>query len=283
MAAIGLSGKLASDLNDPTPGHAGGKRLAADFATAGTDAAAWLTRAAADADPRLYGARRLAHSVAHDFNNVLTVVLGNLHVLKRCSGDDAVAKLAEAATNAALRGADLAKRLHGLADGPNLDRSPVDINAVVVAMDGILRRAAGPDIRVTTTLADDVPHGFTDPVLLEAAILSLAANARDAMPAGGTLSIDTARVGDGGDRSSAGAYACVAVGDDGRGMAPEEVERAFEPFYTTRLAGKGSGLGLSLVAALITGSDGRLSVASQPGHGTRISMFLPAGRGDAWP
>lgn len=277
------------DHHDRLPESAACDDPAADLAATSV-AAGRIARAAPDADARLDAARRVAYSFAHDFNNVLAAVIGNLQLLKRrARGDDASLKIIGSTIDAALRGSDLANRMQAFAGGQSLERRPVDVNAVVAAMANALKRTAGRDVEVVTRLADDVPHAATDPVLLESAILSLAANARDAMSGRGTLTIETARVAVNAETAArdpalaVGAYACVSVGDCGRGMAPEEIERAFEPFFSTRMAGRGSGIGFSIVSDFVKRSDGHLAVISAPQRGTRIRIFLPAARGDLRP
>ncbi len=242
-----------------------------------------ISLAAPADDPRLDAARRVASSAAHDFNNVLSGIIGNLQLAqRRADGDKAILEVVNPAMEAALRGSDLARRLSAVADDDAGDGQAVDVNAAVAAMTAALKRTVGPDIAVVTELADGVPVVATEATQLEAAILCLAANARDAMPGGGTLTVDTAAVAIGDDAAAvapgvaAGVYACVSVGDTGRGMAPEMVERAFAPFFSTRMSGGGSGLGLSVVADVVRRARGHLAVDSRPGHGTRIRLLLPA-------
>lgn len=290
LATVASTGRSASGPYVSARGRGAGSGPVAEPAASGVDATGHLARAAADGDVRLDAARQFAQSVAHDFNNILAAVVGNLYVLKRrCGGDAAVVKLVEAAINATQRGNDLTNRLHAFANSPALERSRVDVNALIAALDAAVKRTVGADIAVITTLADDLPPTETDPVLLESAIVSLAANARDAMAGSGNLTIETARVvvDDAivarNPALNAGVYAGIAVGDDGRGMTPAAVERAFEPFFSTRLAGRGSGVGLSLVADVVKRSNGYLTVDSGPGRGTRIGIHLPAAPGGTRP
>ncbi len=260
-------------------------------------AARRLARADPEADARMDGATNLARSVAHEFNNILAAVLGNLQLLRRRVGEDEVIRrMVDPAIEAALRGSDLTKRLLAYAHRRDLEPQSLDVNAAVAAMEGAIMRTAGPGIEVGFDFADHVPKVETDPAHLESAILSLAANARDAMPEGGALTIGTAKVvidGTVADRPpalKAGAYACITVKDTGCGMAAELVECAFDPFFSTKPGHSRSGLGLSLVSGFVRQSRGHFTVSSAPKHGTRFRIFLPAaqrtarqgsGRGEA--
>jgi signal transduction histidine kinase len=262
------------------------KELVASHAVA----ARRVARAAPEIDAGMYGATQVAQSVAHEFNNILSVVLGNLQLLQRRTGkDQRIRSLVGPAIDAALRGSDLTKRLLAYAHRRELEPRPVDINAAVVAMADAIRRTTGPDIEVTMRLADSMPTIETDLERLESAILNLAANAREAMPAGGTLTIETAQVAIGETTAArspavkAGTYACISVCDTGGGMAPDLVDRAFEPFFSTKPVGKGSGLGLSQVLGFVKQSGGYTTVSSKPGRGARFRIFLLATSGSAYP
>lgn len=247
-----------------------------------------VARAAPENDAGMDGAARLARSVAHEFNNILATVLGNLQLLQRHAGNDGrIRRIVGPAIDAALRGSDLTKRLLAYAHRRDLESRLVDVNAVVAAMDGAMRRTVGPDIEVAIGLADGIPTTETDPTRLESAILSLAANARDAMPDGGTLTIETAQViidEAAAARSAAlrvGAYACISVADTGHGMATDVVDCAFDPFFSTKSNHSGAGLGLSLVSHFVKQSGGHFTVSSKPGRGTRFRIFLPTTQGPA--
>ena len=253
-------------------------------------AARRVARASPEIDAGMDGAALLARSVAHEFNNILATVLGNLQLLQRRAGNDGgVQRMVGPAIDAALRGSDLTRRLLAYALRRDLEPRPVDINAVVAAMDGAMRRTAGPDVEVIMGLADGIPTTETDPAQLESAILSLAANARDAMPDGGTLTIETAKVvideatAARSPALTAGAYACITVEDTGCGMVPDLVDRAFDPFFSTKSRNNGPGLGLSLVSGFVKHSGGHFTVSSKPGRGTRFRIFLPATQGSACP
>lgn len=245
-----------------------------------------VARAAPETDAGMDGAAQLAQSVAHEFNNILAAVLGNLQLLRRRAGNDQrVQRMIGPAIDAALRGSDLTRRLLSYAHRREVEPRSLDVNAVVAAMEGAIRRTAGPDVEVIMGLADGIPPTETDPTQLESVILSLAANARDAMPGGGTLTIETAKVVIDGATAArfpalmAGTYACISVRDTGCGMAPDLVDRAFDPFFSTKSSNNGPGLGLSLVSGFVKRSDGHFTVTSKPGGGTRLRVFLPTTRG----
>jgi len=246
-------------------------------------AARRVSRAAPETDAGMEGAARLAQSIAHEFNNLLATVLGNLQFLQRRAGPDAdIQRIIGPAIHAALRGSDLAKRLLAFAHRRELEPRPVDVNAAVTAMEAAIRRTAGPDIALTIGLADGRSSMATDVGRLESAIQSLVANARDAMAGGGKVTIEIAEAvidATTAARSptlTAGTYVCVAVGDTGCGMAPDLIDRAFEPFFSTKSPHIASGLGLSLVSDFVKRSGGHLTVRSTPGRGSRVCMFLPA-------
>jgi CheY-like chemotaxis protein len=164
----------------------------------------------------------------------------------------------------------------------------VDVNALVLSMDGLLRQAINEQIRLDFALADPLPSGSVDPNELESAILNLAINARDAMPTGGTLTIATAVVDVAASAEAEaerpagaapvrpGRYVVVSVGDTGVGMPPEVIDKAFDPFFTTKPLGQGTGLGLSMVYGFARQSGGQVRIESRPGEGTSVRIYLPA-------
>jgi signal transduction histidine kinase len=241
-----------------------------------------LDKAAPERDRRLEAVAQIAGSFAHDFNNALSTVLGNLQLLdRRTRNDERLRPMVGRATEAARRSADLTKRLQAFAGADQIETHPVDVNAVLIGMDRALKRAMGDGIDVKTVLADDPWMVETDPARLQASILDLAVNAREAMAAHGTLTIGTTNVCVEDRRAEhrsplRGRYVCVSIHDTGRGMASELIERAFEPFFTTKPLGKGSGIGLSLVCGFIRQSQGHLTVHSRVGSGTRFRLYLPA-------
>jgi len=229
---------------------------------------------------------QLTGGIAHDFNNLLGIMLGNLDLLSEQlePGSDQ-GELAKEAITAAGRGTELIQRMLAFARKQPLHPRAFDMNSVATGMESLLRRTLGEDIDLLVAPADDLWPVIADPSQVEDAILNLAVNARDAMPKGGHLVIETAAVRL--DNSYAaqnaeitpGDYVMIAVTDSGTGMPPEIVDRIFEPFFTTKEAGRGTGLGLSMVYGFAKQSGGHLKVYSEVGHGTTIKLYLPRGTG----
>jgi PAS domain S-box-containing protein len=231
---------------------------------------------------------QLTGGVAHDFNNLLGVVVGNLDLLReRLDTDGEARELLGEALEAALRGADVTRQLLAFSRRQPLQPKCVEPNAIVRAMAKLLSRAIGAQIEVHLVLPDDAWPVLIDPAQLESALLNLAVNARDAMPQGGTLTIETANCAFDAEGAAAyvdsapGDYLVVAVSDTGSGMAPEVVARAFEPFFSTKGVGKGSGLGLSMVYGFVKQSGGDARIYSELGRGTTVRLYLPRARGSA--
>jgi PAS domain S-box-containing protein len=223
---------------------------------------------------------QLTGGVAHDFNNLLMAVLGSLELLrKRLPADPRARALLENAVQGAERGAALTQRMLAFARKQELSVVGVDVATLVHGMEDLLRRSLGPGVRLVTRFPTRLPPAFTDPVQLEAALLNLAVNARDAMAdRGGEIVIEAAavRVEEGGPLSlPSGDYLRVGLLDDGAGMDAETLQRATEPFFTTKGVGKGTGLGLSMAHGLAEQSGGRLVIASRLGEGTRVNIWLP--------
>jgi signal transduction histidine kinase/CheY-like chemotaxis protein len=227
---------------------------------------------------------QLTGGIAHDFNNMLSIVIGSLDLARRrITGGEhpQIAKCIDNAMEGAERAALLTSRLLAFSRQQPLEPKVIDPNKLVGSMSEILRRTLGENIRMETVLAGGLWRTNVDPAQLESALLNLAVNSRDAMPDGGNLTIETANC-DLDDRYAAahsevkaGQYVMVSVSDTGTGMAPEVVERAFDPFYTTKGAGKGTGLGLSQVFGFIKQSGGHAKIYSEPGHGTTVKLYLP--------
>ncbi len=225
---------------------------------------------------------QLTGGLAHDFNNLLTIIIGNLQLLDgKVTTDEKSAKRLVEAQEAATKGSDLTRQLLAFARKQDLEPRDTAINEMVRGMESLVSRTIGENIELKVeTMAGD-PRSLIDPSQLESAILNLAINARDAMPDGGKLTIETQAAYL--DRFYAeknpdvvpGQYVLVAVSDSGTGMAPELIEKVFQPFFTTKAAGKGSGLGLSMVYGFIKQSGGHIQVYSEVGHGTSIKMYLP--------
>ncbi|MDE1904649.1 MAG: response regulator [Alphaproteobacteria bacterium] len=226
---------------------------------------------------------QLTGGVAHDFNNLLTVILGSLEQLERLVPADPARRLIQAATRGAERGARLTQSLLSFARRQSLRPETVNLNRVIKEFGDLLRGAAGDHVQVQFLLSPTVDPCRVDPAQFQAALLNLVVNARDAMPeSGGRVSIETDSVTlDAGSGVASGRYVRVTVNDTGRGMPPAVVERAFEPFYTTKEVGKGSGLGLSQVYGFVKQSGGHIELSSEPGVGTTVRLCLP--RADEMP
>jgi CheY-like chemotaxis protein len=227
---------------------------------------------------------QLSGGIAHDFNNLLTIIIGNAETLSaKLEARPDMKRLAEAIAGAGERGAELTQRLLAFSRRQMLQPVEVDCNRMVEAMREILRRTLTEDIDIRVTLEKELWSAFADPAQLENAILNLSLNARDAMPSGGCLTLGTANVPLEEDYQQLhpevppGNYVMLSVSDDGAGMAPEVRERAFEPFFTTKEVGKGTGLGLSMVYGFAKQSNGHVTIYSEPGLGTTVRIYLPAG------
>lgn len=226
---------------------------------------------------------RLTGGIAHDFNNHLTVISSNIELLQRRmpQGSEALARLADAAMSGVQRAATLTHRLLAFARQQPLDPEPLDLGRLVTGMSDLLRRTLGEDIAIETVLAGGLWQARVDANQLENVLLNLAVNARDAMPDGGKLTIETANahLDDAYAAShtevAAGQYVMLAVTDTGMGMAPEVIEKAFEPFFTTKPLGQGTGLGLSMVYGFIKQSGGHVAIYSEPGQGSAVKVYLP--------
>jgi PAS domain S-box-containing protein len=231
---------------------------------------------------------QLTGGVAHDFNNLLTAVAGNLELLEmRIKADPKSARLVHSAQRAAERGAKLTEQLLAFSRRQHLRPQPVDVNSVICGMNDLLARTIGPNIDVQTVLAPDLWPALVDATQLEIALLNLMINARDAMPLGGSILIETRNLASGVDRPPAeiAGRDCLmlAIRDTGTGMSEEVRARAIEPFFTTKGAGLGSGLGLSQVYGVVRQSGGTLAIDSAPGRGTTVRLYLPRATGVPMP
>jgi PAS domain S-box-containing protein len=239
---------------------------------------------------RLETVGQLTGGIAHDFNNLLTVISGNLQVLEEapaCSGDPLVQQLVGAAARAARRGAELTGKLLAFSRRQVLQPTIVDAAALLRSLTDMLRRTL--DQRIAIALDADEALCLADPVQLESALLNIAINARDAMPQGGVLAFSCRTVpalppeleAEAGDMP-AGGYVAIVVADTGTGMSEAVQERAFEPFYTTKEVGRGTGLGLSTVYGFAKQSRGAVGLRSTLGTGTTLTLYLPqVGEDDA--
>ena len=231
---------------------------------------------------------QLTGGIAHDFNNLLALAIVDLEMIADLAHDQTrIAQLAAEARAVLQNGAELTEHLLTFARRQRLEARLVDVNAMVATTGELLRRSLGQAIRVETKLSDDRCQACVDPTQLQNALLNLAFNARDAMREGGTLTIATAsqRAGEGDQRSGlqAGAFVVVTVADTGHGMAPEVLEHAFEPLFTTKQAGGGTGLGLSIVYGFAKQSGGHVSIRSAVGRGTTVTLYLPQADAGAMP
>jgi len=231
---------------------------------------------------KLEAVGHLTGGIAHDFNNLLTVILGNAEFMQEQLGDQPdLQRLAEMSVTAAERGAELTNRLLAFARRQALQPRRVDINKLVTDTLGLLKRALNEDIELTFVDTGELWTTEIDPGQLEVALLNLAINARDAMPEGGRLIIETANTQL--DETYAqdqmevitGDYVQVSVSDSGTGMPADLVSQAFDPFFTTKAMGKGSGLGLSMVYGFVKQSGGHAKIYSEVDEGTTIKLFFP--------
>ena len=227
---------------------------------------------------------QLTGGIAHDFNNMLTGIIGSLDLMQRYIADgrtEEIGRFTEAAVSSANRAAALTHRLLAFSRRQSLDRKPLNANDLIHSLEDLLRRTKGEHIELKLQLAEDVWPVSTDVSQLENALLNLVINARDAMPDGGELCIETANVYlDSSDISTlepvkAGDYLMIAVSDNGTGMTPKVLAKAFDPFFTTKPIGQGTGLGLSMIYGFAQQSGGHVSLFSLPGQGTSVRLYLP--------
>ena len=224
----------------------------------------------------------LAGGIAHDFGNLLAIIQGYSELaLLKLPKENPVTKDIEEVTKAGLRAKDLIGRLLAFSRRQIFETSVLDLNAILRDLEKMLRRIIGEDIELVTLLASDLGKVEADPGQIEQILLNLAVNAKDAMPSGGKLTIETTNIDL--DKTYArshtavkpGCYVMVSVSDTGIGMTPEVKERVFEPFFTTKEIGKGTGLGLSTVYGIVKQSGGNIWAYSEPGYGTTFKIYLP--------
>lgn len=238
---------------------------------------------------RLESVGQLTGGVAHDFNNLLTVIIGNADMLRDQLDDERLRGLVDMVVSAGQRGAALTHRLLAFARRQPLEPQELDINKLIAGMDPLLRQTLGEHIEIEFTRGGGLWRATADPGQLENALLNLALNARDAMPDGGHLTIETANVRLSEDYAAihreleSGQYVMIAVSDTGWGIPRDQIKRVFEPFYTTKESGKGTGLGLSMVYGFVKQSNGHVNVYSETGQGTTVKIYLPRAIGTGTP
>ena len=233
---------------------------------------------------------QLTGGIAHDLNNILTVITGTIEILAEAVADrPELVAIARMIDEAAERGADLTQRLLAFARKQPLQPREVDVNSLVIEASNLLRPTLGEQVEVQIMLAGDAARALIDPSQLTNAILNLALNARDSMPDGGKLIIETSNVVLDDSYASlnievtAGPYVLIAVTDSGHGIPADILNNVFEPFFTTKDVGKGSGLGLSMVYGFVKQSNGHIKIYSEDGHGTTVRIYLPQTLGLAQP
>ncbi len=233
---------------------------------------------------------QLTGGIAHDFNNMLTGVIGGIDIVRRrlaTGRTDGLERFMDAAAQSAQRAASLTARLLAFSRRQTLDPRPIDVNALIAALDELVTRTLTESVTLEVALSDDLPSAMADANQLENALLNLAINARDAMPHGGTLTIRTGVVvvgpGDPAARQDCdpGRYVVIEVRDTGVGMTPEVLEKVYEPFFTTKPIGQGTGLGLSMVYGFARQSGGFVRIDSHVGEGTTVRIHLPAADAEA--
>ena len=241
------------------------------------------TRAALAQSQKMEAVGQLTGGIAHDFNNMLTAILGSLEMLetRKETFTPTVSRMLRVIRHASERGAELTRRLLAFSRKQALAPVATDLNRLVAGMSDLLRRSIGEAVVIETSLTDGLALAFVDPNQVENALLNLAVNARDAMGLGGTLTIGTgyASLTEAYARRNsevaAGDYIFIAVSDTGAGMTRDVLEHAFEPFYTTKAADRGTGLGLSQVYGFAKQSGGHVELRSQIGEGTTVTIYFP--------
>jgi signal transduction histidine kinase len=232
---------------------------------------------------------QLTGGIAHDFNNLLTGIIGSLELLEtrlRQGRTSELHRYVTVAQGASKRAAALTHRLLAFSRRQTLDAKPTDVNRLVMDMEELVRRTVGPQITLEVVTAGGLWPALIDPSQLESALLNLCINARDAMPEGGRITIETANKWLD-DRTAKerdlppGQYLSVCVTDTGTGMTPEVIARAFDPFFTTKPLGQGTGLGLSMVYGFVRQSGGQVRIYSEVGSGTTMCLYLPRHHGES--
>jgi PAS domain S-box-containing protein len=233
---------------------------------------------------------QLTGGIAHDFNNLLTGIIGSLDLVRRrmaTNSSEDIPRLMDAASTAALRAAALTHRLLAFGRRQSLDSRPNNVNRIITSMEDLLQRTMGERVELVCRLSGDLWTALTDANQLESALLNLAINARDAMPDGGQLTIETENVQLDETYTSLheevqpGDYVTISVSDTGIGMPPEVLEKAVDPFFTTKPVGEGTGLGLSVIYGFTKQSRGHLRIYSEVAQGTTVKLYLPRAQQNA--
>ena len=226
---------------------------------------------------------RLATGIAHDFNNIITVLLGySDELIEEAPPDSTLRSAAVEVRRAADRASGLTQQLLAFSRRQESVAHAVDLNQVIAHMEDLIRRLIGPEIRLQFSLQPDLSTISADAQQIGQVLMNLVVNARDAMPRGGTMTIETANVDLGSEHVDVipGPHVALSVSDSGLGMTAEVRDRLFEPFFTTKAKGQGTGLGLSMVQAIVRQSGGHIIVDSQPNAGTTFRVYFPR-QGDA--
>ncbi|WP_245919809.1 hybrid sensor histidine kinase/response regulator [Melittangium boletus] len=227
---------------------------------------------------------QLTGGIAHDFNNLLSGIMGSLSLLEKrleLGQVDQAGRYIRAATSSVNRAAALTHRLLAFSRRQPLEPRPVDAHKLIMSLEELIRRTLGPSIQLEVPAGESLWPTLCDPNQLENALLNLVINARDAMPSGGRLRLETVNMHLGPDDVAAqrdelpGDYVCIRVSDTGSGMTPDVIARAFEPFFTTKPLGQGTGLGLSMIYGFVKQSEGHVRIDSRVGEGTSVALFLP--------
>ena len=227
---------------------------------------------------------QLTGGIAHDFNNLLTGIIGSIDLAgRRIAANHLVdgQRFLDAASTAAQRAAALTNRLLAFSRRQSLDSKATNVNGLLAEMEDLLRRTLGKEVDLLVSLSDGIWLAMLDAPQLESAVLNLAINAWDAMPNGGRLTIETANVhldenyARQQDEVTAGDYVSISVSDTGTGMSPEVLAQAFQPFFTTKPVGAGTGLGLSMIYGFVKQSQGHVRIDSEPDRGTTVQLYLP--------
>ncbi|MBK4733755.1 response regulator [Noviherbaspirillum pedocola] len=248
-----------------------------------------LSQAALHQAQKLEAIGQLTGGVAHDFNNVLQIISGNLHLLREGAVDSAGARRIDAAMSAVQRGASLASQLLAFARQQPLQPLVVKLDGMIRNMHQMVHRTLGDDIEVSTVVDDDLWNSLVDPSQFETVILNLVINARDAMDGHGRLTLQATNVVldnayvDAHPEVKPGEYVRIAVSDTGCGMTPELIDRVFEPFFTTKRPGRGTGLGLSMAYGFVQQSGGHIDIESRVDAGTTVTVYLPRCTGEVEP